>query len=86
MLELLVVLTVLEVVLVLGVLLVHLVLVRDSLRNTAKLLARTAFGVRAIETQAGAIGPGVTRINAALQDLAEAGPRVADGLDRLAQP
>lgn len=86
MLELLIILTVVEIALVLGVLLVHLVLVRDSLRSTAKLLARTAFGVRAIETQAGAIGPGVVRINAALQDLAETGPRVADGLDRLARP
>ncbi len=86
MLELLIVLTVVEVLLVLAVLLGHLLIVRDSLRRTAGLLAKTAFGVRAIETQAGAIGPSVVRINAALEELGEAAPRIADGVDQLARP
>lgn len=86
MLELLIALTVVEVVLVLSVLLGHLLLVRDSLRSTTKLLARTAFGVRAIETQVGSIGPDVRRINAALEDLGDAAPRIADGVDQLAGP
>lgn len=84
MLELLIILTIVEILLVLGVLLGHLVAIRDSLRNTSKLLARTAFGVRAIETQAGGIGPSVARINAALDELATTAPRLADGVDRLA--
>ena len=82
MLELLIVLTVVEVLLVLGVLAVYLGLVGRSLRTTATVLGKVAFGVRAIETQTSAVGPGVTRINAALEDLAAAAPQVADGLDR----
>lgn len=84
MLELLIVLTAIEVVLVLSVLLGHLLLIRDSLRSTSKLLARTAFGVRAIETQVGSIGPDVRRINAALEELGDAAPRIADGVEHLA--
>lgn len=85
MLELMIILTAVEILLVLAVLLGHLMLIRDSLRSTAKLLARTAFGVRAIETQAGAIGPSVRRINEALQELGDAAPRIADGIDQLPQ-
>lgn len=83
MLELLIVLTVLEVVLVLGVLAVYLGLVRNHLRATAKVLGKVAFGVRAIDTQVAAVGPAVTRINATLEDLAAVAPGVADGLERL---
>lgn len=82
MLELLVVLTVVEVALVLGVLAVYLSLVRGSLRTTATVLGKVAFGVRAIETQTSAVGPGVMRVNDALHGLAATAPQVVDGLDR----
>lgn len=83
MLELLIVLTVLEVVLVLGVLAVYLGRVRTHLRTTAEVLGKVAFGVRAIDTQVAATGPAVVRINATLDELATVAPRVADGLERL---
>lgn len=82
MLELLITLTIVEAVLVLGVLVWYLIRLRISLRNTADLLAKTAFGVRAIETQAEAIGPGVGRINAVLEELAAAGPELVAAADR----
>ena len=82
MLELLIVLTVLEVVVVLVVLAVYLGLVRTHLRTTAKALGKVAFGVRAIDTQVAAVEPGVTRINASLEDLAAVAPVVAEGLER----
>lgn len=82
MLELLITLTVVEAVLVLAVLVWYLIRLRVSLRNTAALLAKTAFGVRAIESQAGAVGPGVVRINAVLQELATVGPELVAAADR----
>lgn len=82
MLELLITLTIVEAVLVLAVLVYYLIRLRVSLRHTAGLLAKTAFGVRAIETQAGAIGPGVLRINAVLQELATVGPELVAAADR----
>lgn len=83
MLEVLIILTVTEILLVIAVLASYLILIRKSLRHTAKTLGKTAFGVRAIETQAGAIGPAVLRINAALEELAATAPRLADGVERL---
>jgi uncharacterized protein YoxC len=85
-LEFLVVLTVAEIVLVLVVLASYLGLIRQSLRRTAKTLAKVGFGVRAIETQAEAIGPAVLRINAALEDVAAAAPGLVERVDRLARP
>jgi hypothetical protein len=79
---LLVVLTVVEVALVVGVLAVYLVLIARTLRRTNRYLAQVAFGVRAIESQCAPIGPSVGRINdqlaavsgalESLGDLAEA--------------
>lgn len=86
MLELLIALTIVEAVLVLGVLVYYLIRLRISLRNTAGLLAKTAFGVRAIEQQASTIGPSVVRINAALEQLASAGPQLVAGAERLPAP
>lgn len=60
---LLVVLTLIEIALVAGVLVFYLVAIARSLRRTAELLGKVAFGVRAIETQCGVIGPSVTTIN-----------------------
>ena len=71
---LLVVLTVAEIVVVLAVLLGYLVLIRESLRRTTRLLARVSFGVRAIERQVGSLPPHVVRLNASLQRLATSLP------------
>jgi hypothetical protein len=75
---LLVVLTLVEIVAVLAVLVGYLVALARSLRRTAALLGKVAFGVRAIETQTEMIGAHVPRLNqrltgvsAALADLAE---------------
>lgn len=86
MLEFLIVVTVAEIVLVLVVLATYLGLVRQSLRRSAQTLAKVGFGVRAIETQAGAIGPSVVRINTALEEIAAAAPGLVERVDRLARP
>lgn len=84
MLELLVVLSVLEGVLVLVVLATYLVLVHRSLRSSARYFGKISFGVRAIETQAGAIGPAVAQINRTLEEIAGALPGIAEKAERLA--
>jgi hypothetical protein len=71
---LLIVLTLLEIALVAGVLVFYLVAIARSLRRTSVLLGKVAFGVRAIETQCGAIGPSVTRINERLGAISTALP------------
>jgi Na+-translocating ferredoxin:NAD+ oxidoreductase RnfA subunit len=72
MTALLVVLTVVEVLALVVVLAVYLILITRSLRRTSQTLAKVSFGVRAIETQCSAMGPGVTRINGQLTAIAGA--------------
>jgi hypothetical protein len=72
MTTLLVTLTVVEIVLVVAVLAYYLIRIAASLRRSAAVLAKVAFGVRAIETQCGAIGPSVLRINDQLSGVATA--------------
>lgn len=79
---LLVTLTIVEILLVVVVLVYYLARIAGSLRRTSTLLGKTAFGVRAIETQCEVIGPSVLTVNdqlagvagalAALTDLADA--------------
>lgn len=69
---LLVVLTLLEIALVVAVLVYYLVAIARALRRTAVLLGKVSFGVRAIETQCGAIGPSVRRINEQLTAISGA--------------
>ena len=72
-----VVLTVIEIGLFLGVLAVYLVLIHRELTSVAATLAKITFGVRAVETQTGSIGPSVTRLNEELEAIAGAlGPLV----------
>lgn len=68
----LIILTVVEVLLVVGVLAGYLSAVRSSLSRTAENLAKVTFGVRAIETQCSSIGPSVTRVNEQLEVIAGA--------------
>ncbi len=84
MLELLIALTVVEIVLALGVVAVYLTLVLRSLRSSARLAAKISFGVRAIEAQAGQIGPAVVDLNGSLGAIAEALPGVTGKAERLA--
>lgn len=69
MTTLLVVLTVLEVVVVVAVLATYLILVTRELRSISTFLGRIAFGVRAVESQTGVIGPSVLRINSTLREI-----------------
>jgi MFS superfamily sulfate permease-like transporter len=69
---LLVVLTLLEIVIVVGVLVAYLVAISRSLRRTTVLLGKVSFGVRAIETQCAPIGPSVLTINSQLVGIAAA--------------
>jgi len=68
----LVMLTLVEIALVLGVLVAYLVAISRSLRHTSALLGKVAFGVRAIETQCGVIGPSVLKINEQLGAISAA--------------
>lgn len=72
MTALLVVLTVTEIVLFVGVLAYFLVRIAASLQRTSSNLAKVSFGVRAIETQCSSIGPSVTRVNEQLTGIAAA--------------
>lgn len=72
MTALLVVLTLLEIVIVVGVLVAYLVAISRSLRRTTVLLGKVAFGVRAIETQCAPIGPSVLTVNSQLAGIAAA--------------
>lgn len=69
---LLVTLTLLEIVVVVVVLVYYLLRIAGSLRRTAVLLGKVAFGVRAIETQCSSIGPSVLRVNDQLAGVAAA--------------
>jgi hypothetical protein len=69
---LLITLTVVEVVLVVLVLVYYLVRIAASLRRTAVLLGKVAFGVRAIETQCNVIGPAVLTVNDQLAGVSRA--------------
>lgn len=84
MTALLVVLTLLEIVIVVGVLVAYLVAISRSLRRTAVLLGKVSFGVRAIETQCAPIGPSVLTVNSQLAGITAALGTVAELADRAA--
>ena len=70
--------SVVEVMLLVAVLAWYLNQVAGSLHRTAEQLADVTWGVRAVETQCGRIGPGVTRINGQLATIAGALAGVAE--------
>lgn len=78
---LLLILTVVEILLFVGVVAGYLIAIARSLNRTSGYLAKVTFGVRAIEKQAEPIGPGVTRINEQLAVIAGA----LDGVAGLAE-
>lgn len=80
----LVILTVVEILLLVGVLATYLVLIHHRLISINENLARITFGVRAVETQTASIGPSVTSLNQRLSEAAATlGPLVekAEQLD-----
>ena len=79
----LVIVTVVEVLIVVGALATYLVLIAASLTRTSKNLAKVTFGVRAIETQCSSIGPSVTRANEQLNVIAGALGGLVNKAERL---
>jgi len=82
--NLLITLSVIEVVLVLLVLVYYLLQISKSLHETSRFLAKITFGVRAVETQCSTIGPSVVRINEQLTTIAGAVGGVADKAEAIA--
>jgi hypothetical protein len=80
----LVILTVVEVAIVVGVLAIYLILIDRHLRVISAYLGKLAFGVRAVETQTSPIGPSVLRINATLREIDAALGPIADKAKRAA--
>ncbi len=80
----LVILTVLEIVVVVAVLATYLILITRHLATVSKYLGKVAFGVRAVETQTGAIGPSVLRINQTLREIEGALGPIAEKAERAA--
>ncbi len=77
-------LTVLEIVLLVGVLATFLNIVAKQLNRISANLARIAWGVRAVETMCGVIGPAVDRINGNLVDVNNDLTRAAAAAETLA--
>jgi hypothetical protein len=80
----LVILTVVEVAIVVGVLAIYLILIDRHLRVISAYLGKLAFGVRAVETQTSPIEPSVLRINATLREIDAALGPIADKAKRAA--
>lgn len=83
---LLVTLTVLEIVLVVGVLAAYLVRINRTLREVSTYLGKVAFGVRAVTTHTGSIGPSVMRINTTLREIDAALGPLAEKAEAAARP
>ncbi len=77
-------LSVLEIALLVGVLATFLNIVAKQLNRISANLARIAWGVRAVETMCGVIGPAVDRINGNLVDVNNDLTRAAAAAERLA--
>lgn len=84
MTALLTVLTVVEIVLVIGALAWYLARISRSLHKSAASLSRVTFGVRAIETQCSSIGPNVVKVNGQLAVIAGALDALATQAETLA--
>jgi len=81
---LLIIVTVVEAVVVVGVLATYLVLLNRRLVVISAYLGKIAFGIRAVESQTTPIGPSVLRINKTLREINGALPAIAGKAERLA--
>lgn len=77
-------LTIFEIALLVGVLATFLNIVAKQLNRISANLARIAWGVRAVETMCGVIGPAVDRINGNLVDVNNDLTRAAAAAETLA--
>lgn len=84
MTTLLVILTVLEIIVVVAVLAVYLILLTSTARSISTRLGQVSFGVRAVESQTGVIGPSVVRINSTLEAIEGALGPLAEKAERAA--
>lgn len=84
MTKLLVILTVFEIALVVVVLASYVIALTRELRSISTTLGKVAFGVRAVESQTGAIGPSVLRINKTLAEIEAALGPIAEKAARAA--
>lgn len=84
MITFLIFLTVAEILALVLVLAIFLVILTTRLRSISATLANVAFGVRAVEEQVQSIAPPVTRVNAALREIATMLPRIAQNVRRYA--
>lgn len=80
----LVVLTVVEILIVVLVLATYVIAITRELRSISTTLGKVAFGVRAVESQTGAIGPSVLRINKTLSEIEAALGPIAEKAERAA--
>lgn len=84
MTKLLVVLTVVEIAIVVLVLAAYVTALTRELRSISTTLGQVAFGVRAVESQTGVIGPSVLRINKTLGEIEAALGPIAEKAERAA--
>lgn len=84
MTKLLVVLTVVEIAIVVIVLATYVIALTRELRSISTTLGSVAFGVRAVESQTGVIGPSVLRINKTLAEIEAALGPIAEKAERAA--
>ncbi len=84
MIRTLVILSVIEILALVAVLAGYLIRIIKALQNISVTLGKVAFGVRAVEQQIGAIGPGVSDINEELSELGRVLPRLADRAEQRA--
>ncbi len=68
----LIVVTLVEVLLLVVVLATYLIVINATLRKISETLGLVRFGVRAIEKQTESIGPSLTEVNSALEQVAGA--------------
>lgn len=80
----LIILTVFEILLVVAVIGGYLTAIARLLNSISANLAKVAFGVRAIESQTGSIGPSVVRLNEELEAITGALPGIAEAAERVA--
>ena len=81
----LVILTVFEILLLVSVLAGYLIAIARRLESISTNLGKVSFGVRAIESQAAAIGPSVVRLNEELAAITGALPGIAEKAEQVAQ-
>lgn len=67
----LITLTVLEIVTLVVVLAIFLMMLTTRLHSISRSLSKVAWGVRAVETEIGNVGPAVIQVNGVLRDLTE---------------